>query len=222
MISSAPVFRHALVLLFALVLSLPAIALGQSERRLSIGQETSPDVIIATATEEIVAIIKAHRGIESSAAERERVAGIIQAKLAPLFDFTAMTRLAVGASWRHATPEEQRRLVEEFRALLLHTYSRVLLLYQDHTIVFKPLRMTAGATDAMVRFELQQSGRDAISITLAMEKMPEGWKVYDVTVGGMSLVTTYRDSFKTKIRESGIDGLIRELEEKNRQLRGRP
>jgi len=146
------------------------------------------------------------------------VAKLIEDKVAPHFDFTAMTKLAVGRYWRDATEDERRMLTEEFRRLLVRTYAQVLLSFRDSTVVFKPLRMAPDATDVIVRLELKQGGVSPIAITLAMEKSAMGWKIYDVTVDLVSLVTTYRGSFASKIRESGIEGLIRELSEKNHQL----
>lgn len=208
------------VLFFAFAL-LSVTGATSREARTAVDRGTPPDVIVKTATEEVVAIIKENRDAQTSPSDRKRVIVLIEQKVEPHFDFAAMTRFAVGVNWRRATPGQQGRLVEEFRALLLRTYAQVLLSYQDDTIVFKPFRAVSGSTDAMVRIELRQSGRSAINIDFAMEKTPEGWKVYDVTVGHASLITTYRSEFAQKVRESGIDGLISELSKKNRILKAR-
>jgi len=180
--------------------------------------DVAPDVLIRAVTEEVIAIIKDNQASLSSAEGQKMVAKLIEDKVAPHFDFTAMTKLAVGRYWRDATEDERRMLTEEFRRLLVRTYAQVLLSFRDSTVVFKPLRMAPDATDVIVRLELKQGGVSPIAITLAMEKSAMGWKIYDVTVDLVSLVTTYRGSFASKIRESGIEGLIRELSEKNHQL----
>ena len=213
---NAPRLALGIPLLLALyiLVSLSAIGALPSERSRGVDRDTPPDVLIRTTTEEVIALIKANPIAQSETRERDRLIALVQEKVGPHFDFVAMTRLAVGVHWRSGTPEQQERLIEEFRALLLRTYAQVLLSYQDDTIVFKPLHMASGSTDATVRVLLRGSGREAIPIDFAMEKTPAGWKVYDVAVGGVSLVTNYRDSFASTIREFGIDGLIRELKKK--------
>jgi phospholipid transport system substrate-binding protein len=129
-----------------------------------------------------------------------------------------MTALAMGPNWRKATPEQQKALTEQFRTLLVRTYSTALSLYRNQSIDFKPLRAQAADTDVMVRSEVKQPGGEPVSIDYSMEKTSDGWKVYDVAVGGVSLVTTYRDTFTNEVRNSGVDGLIKALADKNRQL----
>lgn len=211
--------KRFVVLAFAPLFLLLLIGAALSGYAQVAGQESAPDVLIRATTGDVLRIIKGESGGKLIGKERRRVVVLVEQKIEQHFDFVAMTRFAVGVNWRKATPEQQELLVTEFRALLLRTYVQVLLSYQDDTIVFKPLRMSPGATDATVRVEIKQAGREAIRIDFAMEKMPEGWKAYDVAVGGVSLVANYRSTFATKIRESGIDGLIRELSEKNRKLR---
>jgi phospholipid transport system substrate-binding protein len=129
-----------------------------------------------------------------------------------------MTALAMGPNWRKATPEQQQALVSEFRTLLVRTYSTALTAYRNQVIEVKPLRAKPGDTDVLVRSEVRQSGTEPVTLDYSMEKTANGWKVYDVTVGGVSLVTTYRESFAAEVRNAGVDGLIRSLAEKNRQL----
>jgi phospholipid transport system substrate-binding protein len=121
----------------------------------------------------------------------------------------------VGRDWRSASPEQQKVLVNEFRTLLVRTYSNALTAYRDQTLEFKPLRMGANDTDVVVRSEIRQSGTKPVSIDYSLEKGPNGWKVYDVVVAGVSLVTTYRETFSAEVRASGIDGLIKTLQAKN-------
>jgi phospholipid transport system substrate-binding protein len=129
-----------------------------------------------------------------------------------------MTALAVGRNWPKASAEQQKMLIGEFRTLLVHTYSSALATYKNQVIEFKPLRAAAGATDVTVRTQVKQPGTEPVSIDYSMEKTPGGWKVYDVVVGGVSLVTNYRETFNAEIRDGGVDGLIKSLASKNRSL----
>jgi phospholipid transport system substrate-binding protein len=121
----------------------------------------------------------------------------------------------MGRSWRTATPEQQKRLIDEFRTLLVRTYSGALANYRDNTMDYKPLRMNPGDTEVTVRTEVKRQGQAAVQIDYSMEKMPEGWKAYDVIVAGVSLVTNYRDEFNDTVKSSGVDGLIAVLAKKN-------
>jgi phospholipid transport system substrate-binding protein len=129
-----------------------------------------------------------------------------------------MTALAMGANWRKATPEQQRALVAEFRTLLVRTYSTALSAYRNQVIEVKPLRAKPDDSEVVVRSEVKQSGTEPVTLDYSMQKTAHGWKVYDVAVGGVSLVTTYRDAFANEVRNAGVDGLIKSLAEKNRQL----
>ena len=129
-----------------------------------------------------------------------------------------MTALAMGREWRSATPEQRRQLTAEFRTLLVRTYSNALTAYKNQSVEFKPFRMQAGETDVVVRSQVVQPGAKPVTIDYNLEKTPEGWKVYDVVVGGVSLVTNYRSTFAQEVRSGGIDGLIRSLQAKNRSL----
>jgi phospholipid transport system substrate-binding protein len=129
-----------------------------------------------------------------------------------------MTALAVGRNWSKASAEQQKALTNEFRTLLVRTYSSALTTYRNQVIEFKPLRAAAGDTDVTVRTQVKQPGTESISIDYGMEKTPDGWKAYDVVVGGVSLVTNYRETFNAEIRDGGVDGLIKSLASKNRSL----
>ena len=137
--------------------------------------------------------------------------------MVPLFDFTRMTQLAVARNWRAATPEQQKSLTAEFRTLLVRTYSTALSNYRDQVIDFKPLRSAPGETEVTVKSVVKQPGTDALTMDYDMEKTADGWKVYDIKIDGISLITTYRETFANKVREGGVDGLIKSLADKNRQ-----
>src|SRR6266700_2386043 len=129
-----------------------------------------------------------------------------------------MTRIAMARNWRLATPEQQKELTAEFKTLLVRTYSTALSNYRDQLIDYKPLRAKPEDVEVTVRSEVKHRGSSQpVAIDYEMEKTPDGWKVYDVKVGGVSLVTTYRDTFASEVKERGVDGLIKSLAAKNRQ-----
>ena len=179
-------------------------------------QGQAPDALVKSVTQEVLSIIKADKDIQ--AGSTKKTIALIEDKVLPHFNFTRMTALAMGANWRKATPDQQKALIEQFKTLLVRTYSTALTSYRDQAIDFKPLRAQSGDTEVTVRSEVKLSGTEPISIDYSMEKGNDAWKVYDVTVGGVSLVTTYRDTFAAEVRNGGVDGLIKALTNKNRQL----
>ncbi len=149
------------------------------------------------------------------AGDQQRIREVIETKLLPHFDFERMTALAMGRNWPKATPEQQKLLVDQFRTLLVRTYSGALSQYRDQTMEYKPLRADPAATDVIVRTEVIRSGQAPVQIDYGMTKTAAGWKAYDVIVGGVSLVTNYRDEFNEQIKSGGVDGLIKTLTDKN-------
>jgi len=196
-------FKSALVLISAL--AAPC----------ALAQDVAPDALLSSITTEVIAIIKQDAAIQ--AGNTAKVADLVETRILPHFDFTRMTQIAVARNWRLATPEQQVALTTEFKTLLVHTYSTALSSYRDQVIEYKPLRAAPGATEVTVRSEVRQSGRERLSIDYDMEKQPAGWKVYDIKIAGISMVTTYRDTFAGKVRDGGIEGLIKSLWDKNRQ-----
>jgi len=194
-----------LVILFLAPLSLCAVA--------ALAQE-SPDALVKRVSEDVLVSIRADK--ELQAGNQAKVKELIESKLAPHFDFTRMTALAMGRNWRGATPEQQKQLTDQFRTLLVRTYSGALSNYRDNTIDYKPLKMNPGDNEITVRTEVRRPGQTPVPIDYSMEKTPDGWKAYDVIVAGVSLVTTYRDEFGDIIKSSGIDGLVKALADKNR------
>lgn len=182
----------------------------------ALAQDTAPDALVQRVAGEVLEIVK--RDKEIQAGNQTKVIALVEEKVLPHFDFRRMTALAMGVNWRKASPEQQTRLVEEFRTLLVRTYSTALTNYRDQKIEYKPLRAQPGDTDVTVRSQVRQAGAEPIGIDYSLEKTDAGWKVYDVTVAGVSLVTTYRDTFAQEVRKAGVDGLIKTLGEKNRQL----
>jgi len=179
-------------------------------------QELAPDVLVKTITEEVSAILKQDKDIQ--AGDTKKVADLIETKVVPHFNFLRMTRIAMARNWRSTSPEQQKELASEFKTLLVRTYSTAISNYRDQKIDYKPLRAKPEDTEVTVKSEVKQAGStQPVSIDYEMEKTPNGWKVYDVKVGGVSLVTTYRDTFASEVKDNGVDGLIKSLAAKNRQ-----
>ena len=179
-------------------------------------QVDSPDGLIKKVTEDVLTIVRQDKDIQSGNAKK--VIELVEAKVLPNFNFQHMTALAMGKDWNKASPEQKKRLAEEFKTLLVRTYSNALTGYRNQTIRYKPTKMQPGDDDVVVRTEVVQPGSKAIQLDYSMEKMADGWKVYDVVVAGVSLVTNYRDTFNQEVRANGVDGLLQMLVNKNKQL----
>ncbi len=187
--------------------------------RAAVAQEnTPPDVLVKNVTLEVVDLIAKDRDIK--AGNRAKLIDLIEQKVLPHFNFGSMTALAMGQQWNKANAEQKKRLVDEFRTLLVRTYASALAAYSDQKFDFRPLRAKPTDTDVTVNVRVLQPGAQPVTIDYSMEKTGSGWKVYDVMVGGVSLVANYRTEFSTTVRESGIDGLIQSLQAKNRSLAG--
>jgi phospholipid transport system substrate-binding protein len=196
------------VVKFSLLLALAFAATA------SLAKELAPDALLRAVSVEVIDKIKHDQQLHTG--DPVKVAAVVETSIMPLFDFVHMTRLAMARNWRLATPEQQLALTQEFRTLLVRTYSTALGQYRGEAINFKQLRAAPSATDVTVRSELKQPGKERMTLDYHMEKTEAGWKIYDVKVAGVRLVTTYRDVFAEKIRESGVDGLIQSLEDGNR------
>ncbi|OJW46318.1 MAG: hypothetical protein BGO60_07020 [Thiobacillus sp. 65-1059] len=188
--------------------SLLALVLGFNTGP-ALAADMPPDVLARTTTQEVLAILKQDKDIQSG--NQSRAYQLVEAKILPNFDFNRMTQLAVGKHWPRATAKQKQELVTEFRNLLVRTYSSSLTAFTNQTVEFKPLAMKPDETDVTVRSEIRQPGGQPIPIDYSMYKTAFGWKVYDVAIDGVSLVTNYRASFSSTIRQNGIDGLIKTL-----------
>jgi len=177
---------------------------------------TPPDALAKSVTDEVLAVLRTDRDIQ--AGNQKKVVDLVEKKVLPHFNFVRMTQLAVGRHWREASPEQQKKLVGEFRMLLVQTYAAMFAAYRDQAIEYRPLRMQPDDTDVVVRSLINQSGGKPVTVDYKMQKSDTGWKVYDVVVGDLSLVQSYRGSFNTEVQKGGIDGLLKALTEKNRQL----
>lgn len=184
----------------------------------SLGQDIAPDALLKAVTTDVIAIIRQDKDIQ--AGNPAKVADVVETRILPLFDFTRMTQLAVARNWRLATPEQQRALATQFKILLVRTYSTALSSYRDQVIEFKPLRAASGDTDVTVKSVMKQPGAEPLAMNYDMEKTAAGWKVYDINIDGISLITTYRHAFAGEVREGGVEGLIKSLSDKNRRGNG--
>jgi len=192
------------VFLFA---SLMSISMGAR------AEITEPDVLIRNIAQEVLSIVQQDKGILTG--DKKKLLALVDAKVLPNFDFERMTQEAVGKNWRNATPEQKKRLVAEFRNLLVRTYTNAFTRYKDQTVEVKPLQAHVGANEVKVITLIVKPGTEAIAVNYEMEKTADGWKAFDLTVDGASLVITYRSSFDDQVKQSGIDGLIKTLVDKN-------
>ncbi len=172
-----------------------------------------PEALTKQLTEEVLSAVAADAEIK--AGDTGKAIALVESRVLPHFNFEHMTALAVGRDWRSASAEQRAALTEQFRTLLVRTYSNALTQYTNQTIHFKPFRGRPDDEDALVRTEIRQPGAQAIQMDFNLERVGEEWKVYDVVVAGVSLVTNYRASFAQQVRQSGIDGLIESLRAKN-------
>lgn len=171
-----------------------------------------PDTLVRDTVRDVLEIVNYDSTIVSSQA---RLLRLVEAKILPHFDFERMTRLAVGRGWRTATDEQKQALTLEFRTLLVRTYTKVFVTYPDPKVEIKPIKLDDSTSEITVRSVIRISGGKVVIVDYEMEKTPTGWKAFDVTVEGVSLVTNYRGSFADQIQQSGIDGLIKTLADKN-------
>ena len=184
--------------------------------QLSAAEMLAPDVLARSVTDEVLAIVRADKDIQSG--NQKKVLELVEAKVVPHFNFSRMTQLAMGRNWRDASAEQQRRLVEEFRQLLVRTYTSAFTQYRNQSVEYRRPRMAAGDTDVVVHSLIKQPSGQPVAVDYSMEKTDAGWKVYNVKIEGVSMVENYRNTFNTEVQKSGIDGLIKSLADKNRLL----
>lgn len=190
-----------------------SLALLASAPLVRAAADEAPDALIKRVSSEVLDAIKADKAIQ--AGETNRVLALVDTKVMPNVNFTRMTASAVGRNWRQATPEQKARLQQEFKTLLIRTYSGALSQVNDQKLNVKPLRAAAGDTEVTVRTEVLGRG-DPVQLDYRMEKTPTGWKIYDLNVLGVWLVETYRTQFAQEITAKGIEGLIATLSQRNK------
>jgi phospholipid transport system substrate-binding protein len=180
----------------------------------------APDVLVKRISADVIETVKADKDIQ--AGNRAKIMELVNSKILPHVDAEKMTAQAAGRFWRQATPEQQKRLSEEFRTLLVYTYSGALSQIKNETVEFKPMRSSPEDTDVEVRSQVNVARGEPITLNYRLAKGNQGWKIYDINVLGAWLVQTYTSTFASEISKSGVDGLIKKLAERNQQLASRP
>ncbi|HLO64198.1 MAG TPA: ABC transporter substrate-binding protein [Azonexus sp.] len=195
---------HSFLWLLALCIVLPGAVRADSG---------SPDELVKGVTEEVLSILRQDKGIQSG--NKQRAMALIEQKVAPHFDFARMTSLAVGRAWQQADAKQREALIGEFHTLLVRTYANSLTAYRDQTVSFKPSKQTGD--EVLVRSQINKPGGQPIPLDYSLSRSSGSWKVFDVTVADISLVTNYRSSFANEVEKGGVPGLIKALQEKNRK-----
>ena len=180
---------------------------------LSQAQELGPEELVRKITDDVMAAIQSDK--ELAAGDRQKALKLAEEKILPHVDFEEAARLATGRSWSQASAEQKKRLTEEFRRMLVRTYSSAVSAYQGQTMKVLPVRMKPGDTEATVRNHYLRPGAKPVQVDYAMRKADGGWKIYDIVVEGVSLVLNYRSEFDALVKQEGIDGLIKRLAAKN-------
>ncbi|MGV8897710.1 MAG: MlaC/ttg2D family ABC transporter substrate-binding protein [Burkholderiaceae bacterium] len=199
-----------------LALILTAMTVGSLAFAQHAAAQEAPDALVKRISLEVLDLAKADQEIQ--AGNQKRVRDLVEAKILPHVDFQHMTALASGPDWSQATPEQQSQLTGEFRALLMHTYSGAIAQIKDQKVTFKPMRADPANTKVEVRTTVAQRRGDQMPLNYRLEKLADGWKIYDINISGAWLVETYKSSFTTEIGKNGFNGLIKLLSDKNRKL----
>jgi phospholipid transport system substrate-binding protein len=185
----------------------------------AIAQET-PDALVKRVSNDVINTVKADKDIQ--AGNRQKIIDLVNSKILPYVDAQKMTQQAAGRFWRQASPEQQKQLTDEFRTLLVYTYSGALSQIKNETVEFKPFRADPADTDVEVRSQVNVTRGEPITLNYRLSKGPQGWKIYDLNVLGAWLVQTYQSTFSSEIGKNGVDGLIKKLRDRNQQLAAKP
>jgi phospholipid transport system substrate-binding protein len=180
----------------------------------------APDVLVKRVSTDVIDSVKADKDIQ--AGNSRKIIDLVNAKILPYVDSDKMTAQAAGRFWRQATPEQQKQLSEEFRQLLIYTYSGALSQIKNETIEFKPFRADPADTEVEVKSQVNLTRGEPITLNYRLSKGAQGWKIFDLNVMGAWLVETYKSTFASEIGKGGVDGLIKKLHDRNQQLATKP
>jgi len=180
----------------------------------------APDQLVKRVSTDVIDSVKADKDIQGG--NRNKIMDLVNSKILPYVDAQKMTQQAAGRYWRQATPEQQKQLSDEFRTLLVYTYSGALAQIKNETVEFKPFRADPADTDVTVNSQVNMTRGEPITLNYRLSKTPQGWKIYDINVLGAWLVQTYQSTFASEISKGGIDGLIKKLHDRNQQLASKP
>ena len=184
------------------------------------GASEAPDVLVKRISNDVIETAKSDKDIQ--AGNQKKVMDLVDAKILPYVDFQRMTALAAGRFWRDASAEQKIALSNEFRTLLIHTYSGALSQIKNETVEFKPMRADPADAEVEVRSQVNVQRGEPIQLNYRLAKGPSGWKIFDINVLGAWLVETYKGTFASEIGKGGIDGLIKKLTERNKELANKP
>ncbi len=180
-----------------------------------LAQATVPaDVFVKSVADDVLAIVKKDKAIQSG--DQEKIFALAEEKIVPNFNFDHVCKLVLGKNFSKATKDQQDAFEREFRSLLIRTYASALSKYRNQTIEYKPLRDSADDKDVVVKTQILQPGGQPLAVDYSLEQVGDVWKVYDITIEGVSLVTNYRGQFSNEVRQGGMDGLIQKLADKNK------
>jgi phospholipid transport system substrate-binding protein len=180
----------------------------------------APDVLVKRVSTDVIDAVKADKDIQ--AGNSRKIIDLVNTKILPYVDSEKMTAQAAGRFWRQATPEQQKQLSEEFRQLLIYTYSGALSQIKNETIEFKPFRADPADTEVEVKSQVNLARGEPITLNYRLSKGSQGWKIFDLNVLGAWLVETYKSTFASEISKGGVDGLIKKLHDRNQQLASKP
>jgi phospholipid transport system substrate-binding protein len=181
----------------------------------ALAQATVPaDVFVKSVADDVLAIVKKDKAIQSG--DQEKIFALAEEKIVPNFNFDHVCKLVLGKNFSKATKDQQDAFEREFRSLLIRTYASALSKYRNQTIEYKPLRDSADDKDVVVKTQILQPGGQPLAVDYSLEQVGDVWKVYDITIEGVSLVTNYRGQFSNEVRQGGMDGLIQKLADKNK------
>lgn len=176
--------------------------------------QIAPDALVKQTADDVLTIIKNDKEIQSG--NQQKLYAVVEEKILPNFDFDRVCRMVLGKNWKVATPEQQASFKKEFRSLLLRTYSNALGKYQDQVIEYKPMNFEPDAKNVNVKTQILQKGGQPVQVDYSLVKGENGWKVYDIIIESVSLVTNYRSQFSNEIRQNGLDSLNTKLADKNK------
>jgi len=175
--------------------------------------DMAPDALVKQTADDVLAIVKNDKDIQ--AGNQQKLFAVVEEKILPNFDFDRVCRMVLGKNWKSASPEQQALFQKEFRSLLLRTYATALGKYRDQVIEYRPMQTDASEKNVTVKTQIIQKGGQPIAVDYSLVKGPAGWKVYDITIESVSLVTNYRSQFSSEIRQNGLDSLNKKLADKN-------
>ena len=175
--------------------------------------DMAPDALVKQTADDVLTIVKNDKDIQ--AGNQQKLFAVVEEKILPNFDFDRVCRMVLGKNWKSASPEQQALFQKEFRSLLLRTYATALGKYRDQVIEYRPMQTDASEKNVTVKTQIIQKGGQPIAVDYSLVKGPAGWKVYDITIESVSLVTNYRSQFSSEIRQNGLDSLNKKLADKN-------